>query len=42
MIAELECSGGIRTASLKSVFEKAETSEPAQGGDFDAKGQTFY
>ncbi len=37
MIAEFGGRGGISTISLKGVCEHAETREPAQAGDVDAK-----
>jgi hypothetical protein len=35
LIDEFFGKGEINTVSLKRVFENAETSEPAQGGDSD-------
>jgi hypothetical protein len=40
-ITEFVCRGGISHASLKSVCAKAETREPARGGDFEVKKQMF-
>jgi hypothetical protein len=39
MLVEFICRRAISTASLKSVCEKAETREPAQGGDVDVSEQ---
>ncbi len=41
-MVEFICKRAISAASLKGKCEKAETREPAQGGDVDAKALIFY